>query len=515
MVDISPESAIFGIFRNLSYKPWFALGEFVDNSIASWEKWNKECPKEFKPASVKVDIEINTSGAEPYIEIRDNATGIKLEDFDRAFKVASIPPDRTGLNEFGMGMKTAGFWFSNNWTVRTSFFGEGIARTMHFNLEKILSEKLSNVSPQESTSKPDGHFTTVRLMDLNQFPKGMTVGKIKRHLTSIYREFLRNGSLVLTYNGESLKFDEPAVLNVPPVGNPEASPVKWEKEINFHLENGRHVTGWVAIRETGSTKEAGLALFRKKRLILGSADEPYRPYEIFGASNAFRYQRIFGEIHFDASMGVTHQKDAFKWEEGEEEYFVEKLRQAVVEGDLNLWDQAEKYRVRDSRPDGKTVEDALDSAREELERFIPASIPVISPDQVHIDVEVPDLITVAADDYEDTKSVNLNIETQTHGTWKVVLSAISDEAMSNFFQVGAQKAVKNSEGKSVTQLDVQVNIAHPFAMKYLGPNLENSDFLFAFTSCLAISLALGKSVGARSNYIIDYVNDILRFGGGL
>jgi hypothetical protein len=87
--------------------------------------------------------------------------------------------------------------------------------------------------------------------------------------------------------------------------------------------------------------------------------------------------------------------------------------------------------------------------------------------------------------------------------------------MSNFFQVGAQKAVKNSEGKSVTQLDVQVNIAHPFAMKYLGPNLENSDFLFAFTSCLAISLALGKSVGARSNYIIDYVNDILRFGGGL
>jgi len=515
LVDISPEASIFGIFRNLSYKPWFALGEFVDNSIASWENWDKSFALDSRPEFVRVDIEINTSGAEPYIEIRDNATGIKFSDFDRAFKVASIPPDRSGLNEFGMGMKTAGFWFSNNWTVRTSYFQEALARTMHFNLEKILSDKLSDIAPVESPSSKDGHFTTVRLNNLNQFPKGQTVGKIKRHLSSIYREFLRNGTLVLYYNGESLAYEEPGILEVPVVGVADAEPVLWRKEISFDLPTGRHVTGWAALRETASTKEAGFALFRKKRLILGSADEPYRPEEIFGSSNSYRFQRIFGEIHFDSSMGVTHQKDAFKWDEGEEEAFVAKLRLAIIDGELNLWNQAEKYRAREAKPDPKTVQDALDDARDELERFMPTAIPVIRPDEVHIEVEVPDVIPEPSVVYSDTKTTNLTIETQTHGTWKIVLTAVSDEGMSNFFQIGSKNPVVGDNGKPLTQLDLQVNVSHPFAIKYLGPNFENSDFLFAFVSCLAISLTLGKSVGAKSNYIIDYINDILRFGGGL
>lgn len=515
MVDISPEASIFGIFRNLSYKPWFALGEFVDNSIASWENWGKSFDKATRPPFVRVDIDINTSGAVPYIEIRDNASGIKYSDFDRAFKVASIPPDRTGLNEFGMGMKTAGFWFSNNWTVRTSYFQEPVARTMHFNLEKILSDKLSDISPEESPSSAEGHFTTIRLDDLNQFPKGQTVGKIKRHLTSIYREFLRSGTLVIHYNGEALVYEEPEILRVPAVGVPDGEPILWRKNIDFELSTGRHVTGWAALRETASTKEAGFALFRKKRLILGSADETYRPEEIFGSSNSYRYQRIFGEIHFDATMGVTHQKDAFKWEEGEQEEFVSKLRVAIIEGEINLWSQAEKYRVREGKPDPKTVQDALDAARDELERFIPTAIPVVNPEHIHIDVEVPDYVPDSWVDSALSKTSSLTIETQTHGVWKIELTAVTDEAMSNFFQIGSKKPVTGQDGKQLTQLDLQINIAHPFATKYLGPNFENSDFLFAFASCLAISLTLGKSVGAKSNYIIDYINDILRFGGGL
>lgn len=515
MVNISPEASIFGIFRNLSYKPWFALGEFVDNSIASWENWNKVFEKGTRPKFVKVEIEINTSGAEPYIEIRDNAAGIKYEDFDRAFKVASIPPDRTGLNEFGMGMKTAGFWFANNWTVRTSYFQEPVARTMHFNLKRILDQKLSDISPEESTSSKEGHFTTIRLMELNQFPKGQTVGKIKRHLTSIYREFLRSGTLVIVYNGEALSYEEPQVLEAVSVTAPDSEAVLWKKNIEFEISTGRKIAGWAAIRETGSTKEAGFALFRKKRLILGSADETYRPENIFGSSNSYRYQRIFGEIHFDSSMGVTHQKDAFKWEEGELEEFETKLKIAVMEGELNLLNQAEKFRARETKPDPKSIQDALDAAKQDLEKFIPAVIPLVVPKVGHIEVEVPDDLPTGGSDYSDSKSTNLSIDTQTHGTWRIALTAVFDESMSNFFQIGTKRSDVDSNGAPITELELQINIAHPFAAKYVGPNFENSDFLFAFTSCLAISLTLGKSVGAKSNYIIDYVNDILRFGGGL
>ena len=34
-VDIRPDVAALRIFRSMSFTPWYALGEFVDNSITS------------------------------------------------------------------------------------------------------------------------------------------------------------------------------------------------------------------------------------------------------------------------------------------------------------------------------------------------------------------------------------------------------------------------------------------------------------------------------------------------
>ncbi len=514
MVSIAPEASIFGIFQHLNYKAWYALGEFVDNSIASWESWEKNLPGVPKPNAVRVQIEINSSGADPYIEIRDNASGIQLKDFDRAFKVASIPPDRSGLNEFGMGMKTAGFWFSNNWTVRTSFCGEDVARTMVFDLSKILNEKVSQIEPIESAASQNGHFTTVRLMQLNQHPKGRTVGKIKDHLTSMYREYIRDGVLILEYNGETLAYEEPKVLVAPAVGAGSAEPKLWKKDIDLVLETGRRVTGWAAIREVGNTSLAGFALLRKRRVILGSSDDPYRPEQIFKASNSYSYQRIFGEIHFDSTMGVTHTKDGFKWSEGEEEDFITKLKNALSEGDLNILNQAEKYRSRESKPDASTLATTLDNVRTALGASIVGSITEISPTSGDTEVTVPDSLSAVDSAVLENTSIEMSIETQTHGTWQVSIVGFYDEAVSNFFRVGTSQAQNDASGQTKTNLEVQLNLAHPFALKYLGPNFENTEFIFTFVSCLAIALALGKPVGAKSNYIIDYLNDILRFGIG-
>jgi hypothetical protein len=468
-----------------------------------------------RPEKVRVEIEISTSGSVPFIEIRDNATGIAFKDFNTAFKVASVPPDRSGLNEFGMGMKTAGFWFSNDWTVRTSFCGEPVARKMRFNLGEILSKKLKEIEPEESPSSASGHFTTVRLGQLNQVPVGRTVGRIKDHLTGIYREFLREGVLELIYNGESLNFEEPAVLVAPIAGEDLGESLEWKKQISFNLETGRQVTGWAGILEKGSTSKAGFGLFRKRRLILGSSDETFRPSSIFGASNSFEWQRLFGEIHFDSEIGVTHTKDDFNWSDGEEEDFIEKLRAAVTDSDMDLVRQAKGYRVRGARPDPKHVEHALDSVKTTLERVIPQSLMEINPAAQDIDVSIPEFIKPAASLKGTSQSVELSVDTGIHGSWRVRVAGVSDEAVSDFFKMGATENALDPSGRHMTVLDLQVNLSHPFAVKYLGPNLENSEFLFSFTSSLAIALALGRAAGARSNYIIDYINDILRFGGGL
>jgi hypothetical protein len=71
---------------------------------------------------LKVAIELSAAGSGE-ITVTDNAAGISAADFPRAFRAAQVPADRSGLSEFGMGMKSAACWFCENWSVRTKALG--------------------------------------------------------------------------------------------------------------------------------------------------------------------------------------------------------------------------------------------------------------------------------------------------------------------------------------------------------------------------------------------------------
>ncbi len=504
MVDITPEANIFGIFRNLNYKPWYALAEFVDNSIASWEKWDPKLTGLPKPAKVKVELVIENSFPSPYIEIRDNSSGIKFEDFGRAFKVASIPEDASSLNEFGMGMKTAGFWFANSWSVRTSYAGENVERTMNFNLSEILKNQTTEIVPVSTSASAAAHFTTVRLTELNQTPKGRTVAKIREHLTGMYRQFIREGVLELYLNGEELAYEEVEVLVAPTVGADDQSNEVWKKNIDFRIPEGGHVKGFVAIRSKGNTTHAGLALLRKRRLIEGSADETWRPQEIFGNSNSYSYQRIFGELNL-TDFKVTHTKDAIKWNEGQRESFLKILQAELKSGPLNLLAQAEKYRVRGNPPPKTTLDDAMEAVSDALELSLVDAIDRVNADQADIEEIVPDVISSPV-----TESVEktFRLRSQSHGMWNVKLIGFSDPAVTDFFKLSSNQAGQGLDNS----IEVQVNLAHTFASQYLGPNHENLELLLAFTAHLSVALSLGKQAGAKSGYIIDFLNQLLRTG---
>src|SRR5437762_13666811 len=91
----------------------------------------------------------------------------------------------------------------------------------------------------------------------------------------------------------------------------------WRKEVDFDFGAGMRATGFAALREQASVASAGFSLFRRNRLIQGSGDEGYRPPAIFGQSNSYAYQRLFGELHLEG-FEVSHTKDGFKWQENEE-----------------------------------------------------------------------------------------------------------------------------------------------------------------------------------------------------
>jgi Histidine kinase-, DNA gyrase B-, and HSP90-like ATPase len=194
-VDIRSGVSVLAVLRHLNYRPWFALGEFVDNAVESFSKHREALEKiEGKAFKLRVDVDINTT-APARISIRDNAAGISEREYARAFRPAALPPDRSGLAEFGMGMKSAACWFAPRWSVRTCAIGESVSRTIHFDIENIINDDIEELEIREKAEKPTSHYTEVILEDIFHVPVGRTVAKLKEHLTDIYRGFIRDGLL--------------------------------------------------------------------------------------------------------------------------------------------------------------------------------------------------------------------------------------------------------------------------------------------------------------------------------
>jgi hypothetical protein len=115
-VNIRPGVSILAVLAHLEYKVWHALAEYVDNALQSFHAAAAKIRESDGPdARLKVEIEIESG----HITITDNAGGIGIDAFPRAFRPAEIPTDCTGLSEFGMGMKSASCWFAPRWSVRT------------------------------------------------------------------------------------------------------------------------------------------------------------------------------------------------------------------------------------------------------------------------------------------------------------------------------------------------------------------------------------------------------------
>lgn len=503
-VNIRPEVTILSVLQHLNYRPWFALAEFVDNALESFLHCRKELAEaNGGQAELTVQIEIE-SGAGGRIVVRDNAGGIRESEFPRAFRPAELPPDRSGLSEFGMGMKSAACWFARKWEVRTSALGEAVERTVSFDIYKIVNEKHDKLAVKVKAIAAGAHFTEVSMLELHHPPKGRTVAKIKEHLASIYRVYLRSGTLKLTFNGDALQHDEPAVLNAPPFTNPQEPAVKWRKRINFDFGNGQRVDGFAALRETASTAYAGLALFRRNRLIQGSGDEAYRPTAIFGNPNSYRYQRLFGELHLQG-FEVSHTKDGFRWEE-HEEVFLECLKEELERKPLNLLDQAEGYRAKQSKKSiQETAQKVTDHVAEAVEHEVapllereaesPASPPPLPP-------EVPKSPLEAS-----TRTVDIAAGAQ---LWQITIRTTIDPAVGSWLRLGEQTR-RQAGADTVRCIAIDVALAHPFTQQFLGANNENLELFLRFAAAIALALVMAAAGGGGSpQFALHHLNSLLR-----
>ena len=339
-INIRPTTSVYATYKNIKYDPWTAIAEFVDNSTQSYYDHKSElCSiSGWDGLNVEIIYGKDESGIDRLV-IRDNAFGMNFKDFQRAI-VLDSPPKVPSRSEFGMGLKTAACWFGSNWSVESTELGSTIKYYAAVDVDALHKYKNEEIEVQETDCPAEEHGTIITIWNLNRTIIGKQIKKTKDQLRGMYRVDLRSGKIAISYNGERLFFEDPNILTEK---LPDGAKKVWKEKIDFTIPyKNRELTvkGFAAIRETASTSEAGFALMRKGRVIIGGYENAYRPEEIFEKSNSFVYQRLFGELRMD-NWPVTQTKDAFDWYNGLEDQLIEKLNEACKD----LKKKAKDYRV--------------------------------------------------------------------------------------------------------------------------------------------------------------------------
>lgn len=502
-INIRPGVSILSVLQHLNYRPWFAIAEFVDNSLQSFLTYHDELIQvEGEGFRLQVGIELD-SADNGRITIRDNAAGIHEQDYARAFRAAEIPPDQTGLSEFGMGMKSAACWFAKRWSVRTSALGEPIERTVFFDIDKIVRDDLEELTVETRSAPADHHYTEIVLSDLHKLPQGRTIGKIKEHLADIYRVFTRDNLLTLYFGDEVLSYTEPPVLVAPYFKEQTGEPQKWFKRINLDFGLGFRAHGFAALRETASVSGAGFALFRRNRLIQGSADEGYRPEFIFGKSNSYAYQRLFGELFLEG-FEVSHTKDGIRWEE-HEEIVLDMLKEELNRQPLPLLRQAQGYRSRTRTEDLRPgAEAAVQNTAETVEREVPS---VVDHQLEAEPVQVEPDSALAPASSASKRVIDLELR---NSRWRIELELTNDPAVGDWVSVYDQ-SVSSTNEQNVRQLGVRLSLAHPFTERFGGTDASQIEPLLRLAVAIMLAETTARDAGVRYAARIRHnINELLR-----
>ena len=473
-INVGISLATYRAFPSFDLKTWYAVGEFIDNALQSYLDNSEELKRVDNEYQLRIDVELDTDAN--ILVIRDNAAGILDDDYARAFNTGEPPQNTQGLSEYGMGMKVSGFWFSPFWSVRTSALGEPKCKTIDFDVNAITTADDNELVYRQEFNDDyeDQSFTEIKLRNLYKPIRGNTVNKIKKHLASIYRNFIRDGVLILNWNGDELVYEGPEVLKAQEYNNQnqaiEGSAIEtWEIkidpfafDINPATDEEIKAFGTVGIRARGSTSEAGLSLFRRGRVVCGTADEKYRPTEIFGANNSFPYQRIFGEIHFEG-VDKTFTTDNIKWASNESEgKFVAHIKEQLI--NKRIIKQAKNYRKRASAATIERVATAVTNivgeALKEAGADAITSVEAL-PNPAGAPPPLEDSPALIGQhtldfDFEDEK-------------WRVILEMTNDPAISDWLYVGNSE-IDNDNRK---QIKIRLSLAHEFMTRFGISENEN------------------------------------------
>lgn len=502
-VNIRPTVSVYATYRRLSYRPWYAIAEFVDNSTQNYFDHRDTLLPLYKEEGGpgRLRVEVSYDSEKNTLIVLDNANGMEIEELSRALVLDRPPPDPTGRCEYGMGLKTAACWFGSTWTIDTSRLGSNRTLRTTVHVPDLVHKLFDEIPVYEREAPVEHHFTRITIEGLYKPIRGRTPSRIRDQLGSMYRQDLRSGEVEILWNGEPIKFEEPPILTEDLGGG---TIVPWRKEIAIEVpweaqDSVLTAKGWVGIRIPASQRDAGFALLRRGRVVVGGPGEGYKPVEIFGQGNTFRSQRLVGELHMDV-WPVTQAKDAFDWSGGLEDAFIEQLK-AVCQ---DYMEKAEGYR-QVSRP---VTRSEMELAAERTQQTFSDSRfgTVIAQELV-----LPDPTKTEEQERADASK----LRSVSEGPLLYRLDVGTDSWL---FRLHWQDQLSDAHWMQVSypqdnEIDVFINMAHPFFAPYLG-NKDILELLQKFVLSLALAERMARQTS--NNGLVapgdfrNYMNKVLR-----
>lgn len=502
-INIRPDVGVYSTYRRLSYRPWYAIAEFVDNSTQNYYDNRKILIKKYKKERDpgKLVVEINYDGESNSLSILDNANGMNIEELTRAIVLNKPPMDCSGRCEFGMGLKTAACWYGSIWTIRTSRLGANKEYEVTINIDELTQNKSETIPVTERSVSKESHYTHITISRLYKPIRGRTSTRIKEQLGSMYREDLRTGKIKILWNGAPVSFDEPPILVEKLEGGINNT---WKKNVSFTVQWDiedieLEVRGWIGVRIPGRQRDAGLVLLRRGRVVVGGPYMGYKPIEVFGQGNTFRSQRLIGELHLD-EWPVTQAKDTFDWSGGLEDAFIQELKLHCQD----YMDKAEGYREK-SKP--------LTNGDLKLVLEIPKKIYTSKKfgQAVSQELEFPEPPKTKEQEIKDTeklKQVSIG----------PILFELNVGANEWIFRLHWQDQLSDAHWMQVSYpqdnlIDVFLNLAHPFFIPYVEKK-DTLELLQQFVLALALAEKMARLTSTNGlvepGDIRNYMNRVLR-----
>lgn len=490
--NIQPKASILGVFSRLNYKPWYAIGEFVDNSTASFFG-HKHLMKFYKIKKVTVNIEYDAY--KNSLTITDDAYGMNRSDFERAVLMDQKPDNLNGRNEFGMGLKTAASWFGNVWSVESTQLGSKVKYFAEVNIPKLREENLNSINIVTSDVDEKEHGTIVKITEITKkIDAPNTKKKIKDLLSSMYRRDINSGEVDIFFNGEKLFFEPYKILKF---RNNE-----WEKSVDFSFSfNGKdyHVDGFVGIMQDGSFPKAGFSLFRFNRVIIGGFDENYKPNYIFGQAQSQISLKLYGEFNME-DFPVNQAKDGFVWDDGLEDEFLINLEKEIKDY-IEIASISKKDRAKEEEINDDNSKNTQENVSNNFKNLVLDDENVSEKDdEIEEETSVNNNVSLYEKEQKEDNQLNADSVSKPR-EYEIQLDPVNTKKFIVYWKItNDEKWIDYNSDTS----EIIININHPFFKPY-SADKDFKDVLESFVVSFICAEELAKKASLQSGGLENYI----------